>query len=388
MRVAVIGAGLIGGAAARHLATAGHAVTLIGPNEPADKRAHRGVFASHYDEGRITRRLDPAEFWSRVSRASIDRYAEIEAASGVSFHSPVGAMLAGPERGAAIRSTAAVQAAAGFEAETLRAPDLARSFPYFAFPDTTLALHEMGGAGHISPRRLAVAQRTAALRAGARHVSAEATGIEKTAGGIRIATGAGEVEADRVLVATGGFTDGLLPGLLPLSVYARTVARFEVDKEEAARLDGMPALIWLENGGEAPYLLPPIRYPDGRIYLKLGGDPEDVALHGATEIGDWFRSGGSAEVGARLEAMVRDRMPGLAIRRVVTDACVTTYTPADRPAIGRVSARVAVAVAGCGRGAKCSDELGRLGALAVLGEALPDWAEVQDVAPRGGEVSD
>ena len=180
-------------------------------------------------------------------------------------------------------------------------------------------------------------------------------------------------------MATGGFTDGILPGALPLTVHARTVARFEVDEGEAARLAGMPALIWLEDGGEAPYLLPPIRYPDGRIYLKLGGDPQDVALQGAAAIGNWFRSGGSAEVGAQLEAMVRARMPGLAIRRVVTDACVTTHTPADRPAIGRLSERVAVAVAGCGRGAKCSDELGRLGGLVLLGEALPDWAEVQAV---------
>jgi sarcosine oxidase len=377
MRIAVVGAGLIGAAAARHLAKAGHDVTLIGPDEPADKRAHRGVFGSHYDEGRITRRLDPAEFWSRVSRDSIDRYAGIEAESGIAFHASVGAMLAGPERGSAIRSTAAVQAAAGFDARTLRAPELAQHFPYFAFPDDTLAMHEMGGAGHVSPRRLALAQRTAAVRAGARHVAAEATGIEETAGGVRIASGAGAVAADRVLVATGGFTGALLPGALPLAVYARTVARFEVDEGEAARLEGMPALIWLEDGGEAPYLLPPIRYPDGRIYLKLGGDPADVALQGAAEIGDWFRSGGSAEVGAQLEAMVRARMPGLAIRRVVTDACVTTYTPADRPAIGRLTDRVAVAVAGCGRGAKCSDELGRLGGLAVLGEALPEWAEVE-----------
>jgi len=59
MHIAVIGRGLIGSAAARHLAKAGHAVTLIGPDEPADRKAHRGVFASHYDEGRITRALDP-----------------------------------------------------------------------------------------------------------------------------------------------------------------------------------------------------------------------------------------------------------------------------------------------------------------------------------------
>ena len=55
MRIAIIGRGLIGSAAARHLAEAGHEVVLIGPGEPANYASHPGVFGSHYDEGRITR---------------------------------------------------------------------------------------------------------------------------------------------------------------------------------------------------------------------------------------------------------------------------------------------------------------------------------------------
>ncbi|MFP4274468.1 MAG: FAD-dependent oxidoreductase [Paracoccaceae bacterium] len=377
MRIAVIGAGLIGGGAARHLAKAGHEVVLIGPPEPEVRHSHDGVFGSHYDEGRITRKLDPWAFWSRVSRESIARYPEIESESGIAFFSDVGAMMAGPADQPLIAQVEAVRAEAGFPADRYEGAALARRFPYFAFPEGTLAVHEPAGAGHVSPRRLARAQRVAAERAGARWLPVEAQGIEETASGVTVATAEGPVRAERVLVATGGFTDLLLPGALPLKVYARTVALFEVDPEEAARLAGMPSLIVLLPNGEDPYLLPPIRYPDGRFYLKLGGDPVDLPLEGRAALVDWFRSGGSAEVGARLEAMMRERMPGLAIRRRITDACVTTYTPADRPAIGRLSGRVAVAVAGCGRGAKCSDELGRLGGLAVLGEALPDWAELQ-----------
>ncbi|MGR3462778.1 MAG: hypothetical protein ACU0AX_01555 [Roseovarius sp.] len=36
-----------------------------------------------------------------------------------------------------------------------------------------------------------------------------------------------------------------------------------------------------------------------------------------------------------------------------------------------LSDRIGVATAGCGRGAKCSDELGRLGAETILGHTLP-----------------
>ena len=45
--IAVIGRGLIGSAAARHLALAGHKVTMIGPVEPDDKATHNGIFGSH-----------------------------------------------------------------------------------------------------------------------------------------------------------------------------------------------------------------------------------------------------------------------------------------------------------------------------------------------------
>lgn len=374
MTIAIIGAGLIGAAAARHLALAGHDVTLIGPAEPADKRSHGGVFASHYDEGRITRGLDPWHFWSRVSRASIARYADIEAQSGIRFYTEAGAMLAGPAEGDYIRRVDAVAAEDGIDAERLSGAVLAERFPYFYFPDGTLALYEATNAGYISPRRLAAAQAEAARRAGARVIRATVHGIDEAGGAVSIATDDGVVQADRVLVAAGGFTNMVLPTPLPISVYARTVALFEIDEAEAARLAGQPSLIYLKPNGEDPYLLPPIRYPDGRIYLKLGGDPSDDLLADTEAMQAWFRTGGSAEVGAWLHAQVLERMPGLAIRSVRTDACVTTYTARDTPIIGRVSDRVAVASAGCGRGAKCSDELGRLGAEAMLGTCDPELA--------------
>ena len=50
---AVIGAGLIGSAAAKYLSHTVGKVCLIGPPEPKNWATHPGVFASHYDEARI-----------------------------------------------------------------------------------------------------------------------------------------------------------------------------------------------------------------------------------------------------------------------------------------------------------------------------------------------
>ena len=54
----VIGKGLIGSAAGRYLSATGTKVALIGPHEPENWPAHQGVFASHYDQGRLTRVLE------------------------------------------------------------------------------------------------------------------------------------------------------------------------------------------------------------------------------------------------------------------------------------------------------------------------------------------
>src|SRR5436190_1901187 len=81
--VAVVGLGLIGSGALRHLAATGAEVLGVGPAEPAAFGDHRGAFASHYDSGRITRHLDPRREWAVLAGRSIAGYAALEAASGI-----------------------------------------------------------------------------------------------------------------------------------------------------------------------------------------------------------------------------------------------------------------------------------------------------------------
>lgn len=374
MKYAVIGAGLIGSAAARHMALAGLDVTLIGPGEPADLRSHVGVFGSHYDEGRITRGLDPMPFWSRASRASIARYGEIEAASGIRFYSEVGCLMAGPEGSTKMAAIDEVAARDALSCEYFDRDALARRFPYFAFPDGATGRFEAVGAGHISPRSLVRAQLTAGVAAGVQHLAEEVTGFDDGPDGVTLHCASGPRVFDRVLMATGGFSDALIGSVLPMEVYGRTVALFELEVAEAARLATMPSLIWQDPDRDNPYLLPPIRYPDGKVYVKLGYDPEDILLRDTADVKAWFRSEGTPGVADQIEAMIRDRMPDLAIagRRVVN--CVTSYTPNQLPHLKALSDRVFTAIGGCGRAAKNSDELGRLGAVIVSGGALPDWA--------------
>lgn len=358
MSIAVLGRGLMGSAAARHLSAQGHDVILIGPGEPKDKRAHQGIFASHYDEGRITRKNALDAFWTEVSEASIARYVEIEAQSGIKFFTEAGALMAGP-----VDYIGKVNAAGG-HGVALNPKHLGEQFPFFRFPDDFSGRYEAAGAGHVSPRRLVAAQTEAAKRNGAKIVDGIVTGFKERPDHVQIVTQDDTLRVDRVLVAAGYMTDMLLGRPRHLDVYARTVALFEITEAEAQRLAQMPSLVY--SAPESPYLLPPIRYPDGKTYVKLGGDPEDVKLDGEFAIHDWFRSGGNADVRDRLEQMIRTLMPDLAIENVTMDACVTSWTEDRYPEIRNLSDRVTVCTGGNGAGAKCSDELGRRGAALVV----------------------
>jgi sarcosine oxidase len=103
---------------------------------------------------------------------------------------------------------------------------------------------------------------------------------------VTIRTRSGSVEAERVLVAAGGQTQSLLGQSLGFTVYARTAALFRLSAAEVQRLAGMPSMRCFGPKGENPYILPPIPYPDGHTWLKLGGDPVDLPLESEADIKD------------------------------------------------------------------------------------------------------
>ncbi len=352
----------------------GHDVALIGPDEPADFARHDGVFGSHYDEGRITRTFDASPFWIEMNRAAISRYGHISAESGLEFYREVGVLYVGPGDGKDVATVGKVAAEAGIFCEAYDDAGLAARFPFLGFTAGMKGYFEPKNAGYVSPRRMVRAQTIAAERAGARIVAEPALGISESGSGVAIRTRSGDVEAERVLVAAGGHTQSLLGQSLGFTVFGRTVAMFRLGAAEVQRLAGMPSMRCFGPKGEHPYILPPIPYPDGQTWLKLGSDPVDLPLESEADIKDWFRSGGSIPVADGLEKQILRRIPGLDFeeRRVVP--CMTTFGKTGLPCIGPLSQRVSVAFGCYGKSAKCSDELGRLGGMALLGEIRAELA--------------
>jgi len=369
---AVIGRGLMGTACARHLAEGGHSVALIGPDEPADPATHDGPFASHHDAGRITRILAHDADWARLSARSIARYRDIGARSGIDFYHPVGGMMAAPSEGPGAAfgdAFLAVADAEGIAHDRLDGAPLSERFPMFEFAPGTRAAWDPAG-GWIDPRAMRRAEEALAVAAGA-SVFPEAA-IARRDARITLASGA-TINAGQIVVATGAYAgmDALLPFRPRLEVYARTVAFVELEETEAMALAGMPTLIFVPEGQSHDlYLLPPIRYPDGRWLVKIGGEADSPRLRSAAEMTAWFRSAGSPEAGRTLLEQLGRVMPDLPLNRTSTASCAVTFTATGKPYIARLDAMTTILTGGNGAGAKCADELGRLGALVAAGMDL------------------
>ncbi|MDH3498835.1 MAG: FAD-dependent oxidoreductase [Acidimicrobiia bacterium] len=373
--VAVIGMGLVGSAALRHLSASGLSAVGIGPGEPENWSTHAGPFASHYDSGRITRRLDARYEWAVLASRSIEQYPVIEKASGLRFHRPVGFLFVRNDE-AGIKQQRQVIDRLNLPVAISGTSD--SEFDEFMFPSGWTVLHESGPAGHIDPRLMAQAQLIVSGRQGAVTHSSYATALERFAGGFRIRTHDGrEFEAGRVLLATGPYLNDLLARPLAAQVVPEAVVLAQVDEGEAGRLAEMPTVVYLLDHAvhDDVYLVPPVRYPDGRWYLKMGASIAGArALESAEDKRAWM--GGSAAY-QQLESMrnVLERMlPGVAFESFAMKPCLITDTAHGLPFVDEVEDGLVVAAGGNGHAAKSADAIGALGAgLTATGE----WRDLE-----------
>jgi sarcosine oxidase len=369
-KIIVIGGGLIGAAAIRHLSAETDGIIALAPSEPMDRQTHAGVFASHYDEGRLTRILDSHPAWAATAARSIARYAEIEMRSGIKVFTPSGFLSMGADGTEGLIATRDTGRSCGAEVEELDADEIAARFPMLSVERGSAGLVERGTAGHISPRNLVRAQLAIAKAQGAKIVDAAAVSVRAVQQGVEVTAANGETyRAERALIATGGFTNacGLTLKPLDMRVYGRTVVLFEISDALQDDFRGMPTLVHREVGA---YILPPIRYPNGKTYLKIGiGTDADQIFTDMEGLRGWFRGKGSAENRAEFTAFITGLIPALrTVSQTHTDTCIVTKTPTDLPYIDFVDEdrRIAVAVAGNGKGAKGSDEWGRAASLLLL----------------------
>ena len=318
MKVAVVGAGIMGAAAAWQLARRGADVVVHEQFEPDHARG------SSHGRSRIVRLAYPDPEWVRFAAEARDGWAELEQESGARLLELLGLVevAARPEH----------TSAAGLEAEGIEhsflSPDEAAALGV-AVPDGWVALYEpSGGIG---------------LAGDARHAFLD--GLE-----VRYGSRVDDLEAldaDVVVVTAGSWVGRFFPDL-PLKVTRETVAFF---RQETAP----PSIVELdERRAHAMFSLhdPVYGLKAGAHHAGSVTDPDDVEEPDPALVG-------------RISAWVAERLPNADPEPVLAETCLYTTTP-DAGFILERRGRVVIGSACSGHGFKFAPEVGkRLADLAL-----------------------
>jgi sarcosine oxidase len=162
-----------------------------------------------------------------------------------------------------------------------------------------------------------------------------------------------------------------------MTPIAVAVIAAELSAADAAECREMPAMIYRRGGDDTVdiYAVPPVRYPDGRWYVKLGIETlPERELGDAGAVAEWM-SGDAPTWRPHLEAGLHELLPNLRFTRSVIKPCIYTRTPHRYPFIDHVADRIVVAAGGNGRAAKSADAIG---AIAVRLVESGGWTDGLD----------
>ncbi|HEY5988261.1 MAG TPA: FAD-dependent oxidoreductase [Streptosporangiaceae bacterium] len=363
----IVGKGMFGAAIARHLAP--HAtVTVVGPEARADGS---GAYGAHHDEGRIIGDLSRDVVWSELNRRAREGLAELDPA----LITPCGALTATTrDVPGYLGVTAQLREHSGAEIRTLTADAARAAFPMARFgPDETI-LHQPA-AGHFSPRRYIAVALQSAQRHGATVTSGVVRALHTSATGMEAELDDGRrLRAEAAIVASGAFAAGsdLLPVPVALRAKSEVYAMAELDDQQAAELGAMPCVNTTVDHPQLAdlYVLPPIRYPNGRTYLKAGANTMiDHWLPDPAAVRAWYDHGNDHGPLPALREVLTGLLPGVRARAWHTRRCADAYTAHRHPYIDILEpGRLTMALGGNGRGAQAADAIGQLTAdLALTG---------------------
>jgi len=384
----IVGAGLIGSAAAKYISDVEKNVALIGPDENKTSN-EQIVFASHYDSSRIQRTFGTDAVSTLLNLQSVSQYDSIENETNIHFHSKEGCLYANPYGSDSyLRNINDLAKAFDASYQSFPSGELLKSFVSdFNFPESTNGIFESSPSGHINPRKLITAQQALFQRNGGTIFSDTVKSVNHENDILKIETLHGKTyHSKKVLLSPGAFINffGLLKRKLLLRLKSETTIWAKVSADTAFRLSNMPALLYNINKPEIQeiYLVRPVEYPDGNFYLKMGANfPGDIYFNSLAEIQDWFKNKNEGPNLKIAKAYLMDLIPKLSVEACYEKKCIVSYTQHGKPYIGEADTNIFVAAGGNGYSAMCSDALGKIAASLLLDQHFPKEFSPEDFRP-------
>ena len=175
----------------------------------------------------------------------------------------------------------------------------------------------------------------------------------------------------KVVVACGSFSNffNILPSKrqLDLQLVGHTVLKFELDETDAENMAEFPSFCVCHPDPDSGYIyiLPPIKYPNGKTYLKIGHavypnlDEKKLGklLNTLDEVQEWYCQEDYPKARKYFKGHFESLYPGVSFLNDELDFCVMAMTTSGKQLIGFVDENLMVAAGGNGKSAKFGLEI-------------------------------
>ena len=242
----VVGVGGMGSAATYHIAARGLDVLgLERYDVPHDVGSSHGV----------TRIIRKAQYehpaYVPLVRRAYDLWRDLEERAGRDLLRVTGGIDAGPPESTVFEGSLRSCEEHGIDHEVLSASEVNERFPGYDLPDDHRAVYQPDG-GFLVPEQCIVAHVEAAQAEGADVRAREAVADFEplSDGGVRVTTGKGTYEADRLVVTAGAWAPKLVPELRDLAVPERQVlAWLQPTAPESFDAENFPVFVHAADDG-------------------------------------------------------------------------------------------------------------------------------------------
>ncbi|MGO1543583.1 MAG: FAD-dependent oxidoreductase [Gulosibacter sp.] len=337
-------------------------------------------FAGAGGESRLFRNLELTTegYMPLVLRAG-QLWDELETISGRKMRDKSGALLIGRQGDSQLGHAAQMASKWDLDHQSFEATELRERFPQFNIRNDQMGIWD-STAGVIYPERSIVAAVQEAVRSGATVNEFSAiSSIEEDSSGARIISQSGARQTfDRVVVACGGWTTKVIPGLSDWIVTRRLTSAWFVGKADGY-LTRLPPFMQV-----APSYCYGIPTRGGEL-VKLGlgfndhlptGDPDEVPRH--------LDHREAGEQRKKFSWIVRDFLPGIDPNPVRMNTYVESYTRSMHEYLALAPEHKNTIVLGgfSGHGFKIAPAVGQIGAdLVVDGTTDFDLSFLRNVEP-------
>lgn len=354
--VIVIGAGVMGSAAAYHLAKRGHRVAVLEQFAIGHERG------SSHGHSRIFRLVYDLPDYVQLARAALPLWRELEAETGEELLLQTGGIDFGDPGTQSIEDTRANLVATDVPFEALDYIAIRQRFPQFAISERAVGFYQPDS-GILDATKCVLTMLRAARSWGAVVYEDEpAHQIVATDAGVIVHTSKAAYHADRLIVTAGSWARPLLQQIgleLPLTVTKEQFAFFAPHDPALFTPGRFPIFIQHMDVGPSVYGFPMFGLPGVKIAFHNDGAP--------IEPEDPDRSV-SSERYAALQAHIARWIPQAAGATLLTQTCRYTSTPDHEFIIDRHPAHPQIVI-----GSPCSGHGFKFGVL--IGSILADLAE-------------